>query len=159
MIERLDKEILNDLSMGIGPILIPGYIDRPQIVTKTGSAEVQLAEFERWAEPMGEMFIRTLTENIKRLTSSHSIHSYPWQPNLEFDYRISAKVIKFENNTNGDALLVVHWQLKQEGDESKHKTIHSEFNVNASNTSYPARITALNDVLAQFANEIVNHID
>lgn len=158
-IESVDKENLNDLRMGIGPILIPGYIDRPQIVTKTESAELQLAEFERWAEPMGAMFTRTLTENINAITGSQRIHSYPWRPNLEFNYRINAKVIKFENNVKGDALLVVHWQLTQEGDESKLKTIHSEFNANASDTSYPARVAALNDTLAQFAKEIIDQID
>ena len=153
------KEHLNDIRMGVGPIVIPGYIDRPQIVTKTESAELQLAEFNRWAEPMDAMFMRTLVENIKAITSSHLIHSYPWSPNLEFDYRIHAKVIKFENNANGDALLAVHWQLINTSDQSIAKDIHSEFNASAKDTSYPARVTALNDTLAQFAQEIVNHID
>lgn len=157
--EGIVEENLNDLRMGIGPIDIPGYIDRPQIVTKTESAELQLAEFERWAEPMGEMFTRTLAENIKAITDSQRIHSYPWLPNLEIDYRINAKVIKFENNAKGDALLAVHWQLINTNDKSIVKNIDSEFNAHAKDASYPARVAALNDALAQFAQEIVNHVD
>lgn len=157
--ESVTNENLNNLLMGVGPITIPGYIDRPQIVTKTESAELQLAEFNRWAEPMEGMFTRALTANIRSLTGSHRIHSYPWSSNLEFTYRINAKVIKFENNANGDALLVVHWQLTHDREKSNLKTMHSEFNASASNTSYSARVAALNDTLAQFAQEIVGHID
>jgi len=158
-IENTGNKKLSDLRMGIGPITIPGYIDRPQIVTKTESAELQLAEFDRWAEPMEGMFTRTLAQNIIAISGSHLIHSYPWPPNIEFDYRIYAKVIKFENNSNGDALLVVHWQLTHDREKSNLKTIHSEFNASAKDTSYSARVAALNDTLAQFAKEIVDHID
>ncbi len=158
-VESVDKEHLNHLRMGVGPIDIPGYIDRPQIVTKTESAELHLAEFDRWAEPMGAMFTRTLAENIKAITGSHLIHSYPWLSNVGLAYRVSAKVIKFENNANGDALLVVHWQLTQKSEASKLKTMHSEFKANASDASYSARVAALNDTLAQLAHEIVGHID
>ncbi len=158
-IEHISDKKLVDLRMGVGPIIIPGYINRPQIVTKTESAELQLAEFERWAEPIDEMFTRTLTENIKRLTESHYIYSYPWSSNLEFTHRIYAKIIKFENNTNGDALLTVHWQITHENEESKLKTMHSEFNADASDKSYSARVAALNDTLAQFAKEIVAQLD
>ena len=152
------KENLKDLRIGVGPIVIPGYIDRPQIVTKTESAELQLAEFNRWAEPMDAMFTRTLAENIKAITSSHLIHSYPWLTNLKFDYQVNAKVIKFENNSNGDASLVVHWQLINKNDHTKIKVIHSAFAASANDTSYSARVAALNDVLAQFAQEIVSHL-
>ncbi len=158
-IEPISDQKLTELRMGVGPITIPGYIDRPQIVTKTESAELQLAEFERWAEPMGEMFTRTLTENIKSLTGSHHIYSYPWSSNLDFTYRINAKIIKFENNVNGDALLIAHWQLIHESGESKVKTMHSEFNANAKDASYSSRIAALNDTLTQFAKEIVAQLE
>ncbi len=158
-IEHITNESLSNLIIGVGPIVIPGYIDRPQIVTKTHTAELQLAEFDRWAEPMEEMFTRTLAENIKAITGSHLIHSHPWPSNLQFDYRINAKVIKFENNSIGDALLVVQWQLINENDQAALKTIHSEFKASASDTNYSARVAALNDTLAQFANEIVGHID
>ncbi len=100
-----------NLHLGIGPILIPGYIDRPQIVTKTESAELVYTEYKRWAEPMDEMFTRTLTQNITISTDSNSIISHPWSANANLDNELTAKIIKFENNNHGDALLIVQWQL------------------------------------------------
>jgi uncharacterized lipoprotein YmbA len=158
-IENIANKKFSNLRMRVGPIIIPGYIDRPQIVTKTESAELKLAEFDRWAEPMEGMFTRALAQNIKTISGSHLIHSYPWPSNIEFDYRISANVVKFENNTNGDALLAVHWQLINSNDHTILKNVHSEFSASAKDTSYTARVAALNDTLAQFAEEIVNHIE
>ena len=44
-------------------------------------------------------------------------------------------------------------------DQTILKNVHSEFSASAKDTSYSARVAALNDTLAQFAKEIVNHID
>jgi len=150
---------LNNLSMGIGPFTFPGYINRPQIVTKTETAELEIAEYDRWAEPIDGMFIRTLTSNIEALTSSNYIVSHPWSRQATLDYRVKAKVIKFENNTKGNALLIVQWGIYKQDDETAVKTNYSEFTASAKDTSYTARVAALNDTLAQFAKEIVDHID
>jgi uncharacterized lipoprotein YmbA len=76
-IDSVTTRNLNNLSLGIGPFTFPGYIDRPQIVTKTETAELEIAEYDRWAEPIDGMFIRTLTSNLKALTGSNYIASYP----------------------------------------------------------------------------------
>lgn len=157
-IESTNIQNMDDIRMRVGPITIPGYIDRPQIVTKTETAEVHLSEFDRWAEPMGSMFTRTLAHNIKILTGSHQIHSHPGPPNSVFDYQIIASVMNFENNENGDALLIVHWKLINKNEEADIQTIISEYRAAASTIAYVNRVAALNDVLAQFSQDIVNHI-
>ena len=149
---------LSEQSIGVGPIKIPGYIDRPQIVTKTTTAEIQLADFDRWAEPMGSMITRTLASNITALTGSNFIHTHPWSPNASFNYQIAANIINLENNEAGDALLIVHWKLINKNKESNVQTSHSEYRAAASDLGYAARVAALNDVLAQFSKEIIRHI-
>jgi len=158
-IEKAIRNNSSTLEIGIGPISIPGYINRPQIVTKTNSAEVRFDEFARWAEPIDAMFTRTLAQNIKTLTSSQSIYAHPWPKLVSLDYRISAKVIKFENDIQGDALLIVHWGVVDESDTTDYKVIYSQFTAKSISTSYSARVAALNDTLAQFAEEIVNNIN
>ena len=161
--EKIDEPQSNDLSdlrLGVGPIMIPGYIDRPQIVTKTETAEVQVEEFARWAEPLGEMFMRTLAQNIRELTNSQQIHSHPWPNLVELDYRVGGKVIKFENDPQGNALLIVHWGLIDENNSREVTNItHSEYRARAKSTDYSAKVDALNDTLAQFARDIVNSLN
>lgn len=154
--EKSSSDQLNNIALGVGPIAIPGYIDRPQMVTKTDTAELRLEEFARWAEPMDEMFTRTLAQNIRSLTNSQQVHSHPWAILVKFDFQVSAKVIKFENNLQGDALLVVHWGLIKESNSVDIKITHSEYRASANNSGYAARVDALNETLAQFAHDIVS---
>lgn len=157
--EPLSSE-LNDLRLGVGPIMIPGYIDRPQIVTKTDTAELQVEEFARWAEPLEEMFTRTLSQNIRTLTGSQEIYSHPWPNLVDLDYRIGGKVIRFENNPQGDALLIVHWGLIDENNSREVTNItHSEYRAAAKSTDFSARVDALNDTLEQFAHDIVDSLN
>ncbi len=55
------------ISIGLGPVTLPEYLDRPQIVTRTDRNTVLLAEFDRWAEPLSGNVSRTLAENLTYL--------------------------------------------------------------------------------------------
>lgn len=148
-----------NLHLGVGPILIPGYIDRPQIVTKTESSELVYAEYKRWAEPMDEMFTRTLTQNITITTGSNSVISHPWSSKANLENELTAKIIKFENSAKGDALLIVQWQLLNENDKEQASSIYSEFRAVAKSNSSTDRVSALNDTIKQFSSEILTHIN
>ena len=155
-IEQPLGDSMEDLRLGVGPIAIPGYVNRPQLITKTDTAEVQIEEFARWAEPLEEMFTRTLSENIRALTNSQQIHSHPWPKLVEYDHRIAAKVIKFENDSQGNALLVVHWGLVHQTDSREVANItYSEYRATAKASDFSSRVDALNDTLAQFARDIM----
>jgi hypothetical protein len=61
------------LAIGIGPVEIPAYLDRPQIVTRLSNNELNLAEFDKWAEPLRDNLIRVLAENISSLLCTEPI--------------------------------------------------------------------------------------
>ena len=65
------------LSVGIGPVSFPGYLDRPQIVIRTGPNEISFSEFDRWAEPLKNNFMRVLKEDLAELLKTDSIFVYP----------------------------------------------------------------------------------
>ncbi len=149
---------LTKLQIGVGPIEIPGYIDRPQMVTKSNDVEITLDEYSRWAEPMDEMFPRVLTQNIRILGGSNQIHSFPWTNKLELDFQVTVKIIKFENDSKGDALLITYWQLEEKTKKYLFETYQSEFHAKAASNDYSDRVVALNKTIEQFAHEIVTHI-
>jgi uncharacterized protein len=55
------------LAIGVGPVTLPKYLDRPQIVTFTSPYALNVAEFDRWAEPLESTFVRVLAENLALL--------------------------------------------------------------------------------------------
>lgn len=40
------------LSVGVGPMHVPGYLDRPQIVTRRDADRIDLGDFDQWGEPL-----------------------------------------------------------------------------------------------------------
>jgi uncharacterized lipoprotein YmbA len=66
-----------ELTVGIDPIELPQYLDRAQIVTRTTRNELDFAEFDRWAEPLGDNFGRVLLEDLSTLLSAHRILVVP----------------------------------------------------------------------------------
>src|SRR5207245_3850273 len=47
----LSSPVKPDLTVGVGPVTLPPYLDRPQIVTRASRAKLELGEFDQWAAP------------------------------------------------------------------------------------------------------------
>jgi len=101
--------------LGIGPITLPGYLDRPQIIVRLSENEIALTESDRWAEPLAQNLARTLEENLVRLMPSSSYVDYPWYSSDAPDYGISLDVRRFEADSAGVVVLDATWALTTSG--------------------------------------------
>ncbi len=57
---------------------LPRYVDRPQIVTRTSPYELNLAEFDRWAESLDANFARVLADNLSFSFPPARVAVSPW---------------------------------------------------------------------------------
>jgi len=46
--------------LGIGPVTLPDYLDRPQIVLRTSQNELVFSEYSRWAGSLATDTVRVL---------------------------------------------------------------------------------------------------
>ena len=107
------------VSIGIGPVRLPEYLNRPQIVTRTGKHKINIAEFDRWAGPLDAAFSRVLAENLSILLSTDKVFTYPWNTSRHPDYQIPIEIIQLDGSIPGDANLMVRWSLLREGKETR----------------------------------------
>jgi uncharacterized lipoprotein YmbA len=63
--------------VGVGPIRIPSYLDRPQIVTRGAGYEMEVADFANWAEPLKDSFGRVLAENLADELGTNKVVMFP----------------------------------------------------------------------------------
>lgn len=101
------------LSLGVGPVTVPPYLDRPQIVTATTASRLRLAEFDRWAEPLQENMARVVSDNLTALLASDHVVKYPWSKPLTPDYQLEIEVSKFHTTTTGQCELQTQWHIRQ----------------------------------------------
>ncbi|MCG6941041.1 MAG: PqiC family protein [Thiohalocapsa sp.] len=99
------------VSVGLGPVTFPQFLDRPQIVTRTGSNELSVNEFHRWGGALQDDFLRVWGEDLALLLSSSRVTLFPAESRAPLDFRVPAEVLAFEGGPDGAAVLKVRWSV------------------------------------------------
>src|SRR5690242_1750466 len=66
-------------TLAVGPVEIPDYLDRQQIVTRTGTNGLVLAEFDRWGGTLDREITRSLVATLGQQLAPRSIAVVPWR--------------------------------------------------------------------------------
>lgn len=102
-------------SLGVGPVSLPAYLDRPHIVTRTGTNELLLADFARWGEPLSDLVPRTLSESLSALLGAERVRAFPWSTAEAVDCQVVVDVLRFDADEGGAAVLEADWALLGSG--------------------------------------------
>jgi len=102
---------LNKIAIGVGPVRIPGKIDRPQIVTRTAQNEIRLIDLAEWGDPLGAGFTRALAENLALLLNTENVSIFPWLKAIRTDYQVTVDVTDFIGTPGEDARLRAWWTV------------------------------------------------
>ena len=101
------------VGIGVGPVIMPGYLDRTQIVTRTSADQVELSMFHRWAEPLEEGIARVLAEEIGARVPTERIVMFPWRGVVAqaIQYQVVIAVLRFDGRPGGDVTLDTRWRI------------------------------------------------
>ncbi|MDH4232885.1 MAG: PqiC family protein [Nitrospirota bacterium] len=101
--------------IAVVPVAVPEYLDRPQIVTRSGKNELKLSEFNRWAGSFNADVTRVLVENLSVLLAREPLTVLRWVPAeqalLPVKYRIGVQLTGFDGSPGGTVLLRAQWTL------------------------------------------------
>jgi uncharacterized lipoprotein YmbA len=152
--DKTTSGIKANFSVGLGPIELPGYLDRQQIATRTSTNRLSYSETERWAAPLAENFSRVLEQNISHLLNPAPMIQFPWQSNDVPDYQVKIEVLQFEANGNQEAWLTARWTVI---DRNKKILVgqRSQLNRRAGSLSTEDLVKALSETLGDLSREIV----
>ncbi len=142
--------------VGLGPIKVPAYLDRPQIVTAATDHEYRLAENQRWAERLDDNIARVSQENLAALVPSDRIVMHPWSRDTKPDVQAAIQIQELHVDPEGHALLVALWSLKSaKGDAVNHRFSCS---IAVSPTDYGQIVGAESECLARLNREMAQGI-
>lgn len=100
-------------TLGLGPVDLPDYLDRPEIVSRTGDFGMRLAELDKWAEPLEPMFLRLLAERLRRETGSREVVLLPSRRETEPASAVEVEVDRFDAGEGGEVVLDARWRVRQ----------------------------------------------
>ncbi len=146
------------LTIGIGPVSIAGYIDRPEIVIRESPYAVRLRDFRQWAEPLANGLPAVLLQNIANLLPGDRVDAFPQATPSPLDYRVQVDFTRFDVSKSGQATLAARWQIfdGKTGQLAFSRT--STVSEQAADTSADAAVAALSRTVGKLAVEIAEQV-
>jgi uncharacterized lipoprotein YmbA len=115
------------MTIGINPIELPGYLDRVQMVKRTGPNQLEVSSRHRWADYPDRMVQRVLGDNLQMLMADARVYSAPWPAGFKPDITVGVSFLELIGTTNKTMLLNAVWIITVDGDPSpSYRTTLSE---------------------------------
>jgi len=153
--DRLNEDTL---SIGVGPISLPDYVKRPQIVTKNGGNELVIDEFYRWAEPLNTNISRVLIDNLATLLGTENINKYPWNRYKHIDYQIVIDITRFDSVIGKEATIEARWVVLIDKGRNEIFRKKSKITIKAETEYYDAIVIAESQALAELCQQIAHEV-
>ncbi len=158
VVEKQDDKGKKCKTIGVGPLHLPGYLDRRQIVTRVNPNELKLSELDNWAEPLKDNVTRVLVENISRLICTEAVVIFPWNKSTHIDFQIDIKIVWMDGKLGETANLLTQWSIIDASDKSVLLTKNSQYNESVTETTYSALVAAHSRLIATFSHDIAQAI-
>lgn len=154
----VQQSLPSELFVMIGPIEIPDYLDRPQIVSRTSQNEITFSEFQRWAGSLKDDITRVLSEDLTELLSGDAISISPWEWGTTSDYRIGVIIRRFDIRPEGNVLLNARCTII--GKDGMTQLLMWEASITEPFTeqTYDAKVSSMSRALEKLSQDIAEKI-
>ena len=142
--------------LSFGPVSLPSYLDRPEILVSPAPHRLEVRPYDRWAEPLPNAFPRVLKQDLVVLLGPDAIVDFAsaLPPRSTQDYLLEVDVLRFEETGHGRAELSARWTIKDARSRlavlSRETT--AERPVTSSDTA--AGVEALSECVGDLSREI-----
>ncbi len=104
------------MRLSIMPVHLPGYLDRAQIVVRSGAdTSISVNDYDRWGEDLALGIARVAAAAL----SGHGISAVPLQAGTPEGPKLRLEIRSFEGEPGGFAVIDAGWALLEGGKESK----------------------------------------
>lgn len=142
--------------IGLGPIRVPDYLDRPQIVTALSEQEYKLSEDHRWAERLEVNLARVSLENLSHLIPNSQVVLYPWPKVPTPDIEISGYIHTLHVDATGQVRMHASWNLRY----GKQTTVHHRFTCSlpTSHTDYSKIVAVESECIGRWNRDMAEAV-
>jgi uncharacterized protein len=90
------------IRVGLKSVELASYLKTHAMVVRSGSNEIIIEDFQRWAEPLGDGIARVLRARLLADPALGSVSLQPFAFDTERDYDVAVDVIHCEGATDSD---------------------------------------------------------
>ena len=147
-------------AVGLRPVRVPEYTDRPQIVTYRNSREIIVDPFHRWGEPFEDNVERVLVQNLSCILNSQNVTMMPWEEESSYNYILDLNIVDFITDLSSKCVkLVANWSLNQNEKPIYTRESIINFPVEGDVCDYNCIVRSMGISLGILSSEIAEAID
>jgi len=154
------QAIGGNLALGVGPVDLPGYLDRRGLVTRVETNRVESSRNDLWAEPVGGAFKSVLEQDLRLRLPDVVIRSFPWNQHATPDLAVAVAVTRFEATGAGTVELSARWTVRRPGERAVLVERDSAIvlPIAGGDAHADAMVSALSEALGGLADEIAGEV-
>jgi hypothetical protein len=100
-----------DLGLAVGPIELPRYLDRDEVVTRDAAHELVPWDDHRWGGSLRDDLLRVLGDDLGTLLGTTRVAVYPVEARFPVGYQVLLDVLEFEGVLGQSVTLRVRWMV------------------------------------------------
>lgn len=137
---------------------LPPYLERSELVTRTGDGRLEIHEKDLWSEPLDSAITRVLAENLRRLTGSTNVQPASSFIARDYTHLVEIRIERFDPQPDGALLMECTWKLQPLGGADAAPTAYRTTVPLPTDANRSARITAMNEALARLSRVIAGKL-
>ncbi len=145
--------------VGIAPLALPRYLDRPQIVTRDGINRLSASDSHMWAEPVALGAARVLGNSLAAALGSSRVYRLPARHPVTLDWRVEIEIDRFEGGRDAAVTLEARWSLFEADARTPAATRLSRIEVAPDGPDHAALVAAHTRALERLGTEIAAAIE
>lgn len=146
----------NQLTIGVGPVQLPDYLDRSPIVTRLNATRLTVHNSHRWVGSLQSEILRVLSANLKKETAARRVVVFPWGSEFEPDVRYRVTIHAFEGRLADQVRLNATWSLSRYAQDGQVITRDSAVVEAVTGDSFEDLVEAMARALAVMSGEMAS---
>lgn len=103
----------SSVRVGLGPVTLPEYVRRAEIVSRIDGTGLVLSSTDRWAEPLDRAVLRVLAIDLERTLGTGRLVQHPWYESDRPDVQIEIDFSRCERDESGGFVLAARWSVRR----------------------------------------------
>jgi uncharacterized lipoprotein YmbA len=100
-----------ELGLAVGPLELPRYLDRPELVTQDESNRLTVLDAHRWGGSLRNDILRVVADDLGRLLGTARVAVYPAEPRFDARYRVLLDVRELQATPGQKVVLQARWTV------------------------------------------------
>ena len=145
----------DSFTLGLGPIKLPPYLDRPEVVTRMAPNRLELSKDDRWGESVQNGFTRAMERDLAAQAGA-AVIVFPWYNTVHIDMQVQIDVYRFETDAQGTATLSAKWTILDSTGKNILYTVESHLTQPSKPGDNTEAAAALSRTIGDLSGQIAN---